>query len=178
MPISSLLKIWKKTNDLAHCSGPEQLKYSVTTYCSVMNWITTNYSLANWVLSNECNLRCDHRSTRGQLLRASKKDPPNHEHFMAYTLCEPPLKCRYSRLRRLLLKLQLDWPWIAEWAYVRWHFCCGCPISKPRQVLDFSSKKSGVDFFFNFFEKSKNELVRPKTAFLAILAKNWSFSDK
>ena len=29
--------------------------------------------------------------------------------------------------------IQLDWPWIAEWAYIRWHFCCGCPISKPRQ---------------------------------------------
>ena len=23
---------------------------------------------------------------------------------------------------------------------LRWHFCCGCPISKPRPVLDFSSK--------------------------------------
>ena len=31
--------------------------------------------------------------------------------------------------------------------------------------------------FFNFFEKSKNELVRPKTMFLAILAKIRSFSN-
>ena len=29
---------------------------------------------------------------------------------------------------------------------LRWHFCCGCPISKPRLILDFSSKKSGVVF--------------------------------
>ena len=30
---------------------------------------------------------------------------------------------------------------------IRWHFRYGCPISKPRSVLDFSSKKSGVVFF-------------------------------
>ena len=50
-------------------------------------------------------------------------------------------------------------------------FCCGCPISKLRPVLDFSSKKSGVVFFKNL----KNELVRPKMMFLAILAKIRSF---
>ena len=31
---------------------------------------------------------------------------------------------------------------------LRWHFCCGCPISKPRPDLGFSSKKSGVIFLF------------------------------
>ena len=54
---------------------------------------------------------------------------------------------------------------------LRWHLCCGCSNSKPRPVLDFSSKKSGV-IFFNFFEKSKNVLLRPKTMFSAIFAKN------
>ena len=39
-------------------------------------------------------------------------------------------------------------------------FCCGCPISKPRLVLGFSSKNQGL-LYFIFFEKSKNELVRP-----------------
>ena len=58
---------------------------------------------------------------------------------------------------------------------LRWYFCCGCPNSKTRLVLNFSSKKSGVVFSY-FFEKSKNELVQPKTMFLAILAKNWSRS--
>ena len=51
-----------------------------------------------------------------------------------------------------------------------WQFCCGCPISKPRPVLDFLSKNQG-SFFFYFLEKSKSELVRPKTMFLAIVAK-------
>ena len=31
---------------------------------------------------------------------------------------------------------------------LRWHFHCGCPFSKPRPVLDFSSEKSGVVFIF------------------------------
>ena len=58
---------------------------------------------------------------------------------------------------------------------LRWHFCCGCPILKSRPALDFSSKKSGVVFFSP--EKLKNELVRPKTMFLVILAKIRSFSN-
>ena len=58
---------------------------------------------------------------------------------------------------------------------LHWHFRCGCPISKPRPVLDFSSKKSGVVFYL--FEKSKNELARPKMVFLAILAKIRLFSN-
>ena len=49
-------------------------------------------------------------------------------------------------------------------AGLRWHFRCGCPISKPRPVLDFSPKNQG-SFFFNFSEKSKNELVLPKKVF-------------
>ena len=59
---------------------------------------------------------------------------------------------------------------------LHWHFRCGCPIPKPRPVLDFSSKKSGV-VYFDFFEKSKNELVWPKMMFLVILAKIRWFSD-
>ena len=57
---------------------------------------------------------------------------------------------------------------------LRWHFHCGCPISKPRPFLDFSSKKSGVIFFS---KSRKNKLIRPKTMFLVILAKIRSFSD-
>jgi len=34
---------------------------------------------------------------------------------------------------------------------LRWHFRCGYPNSKPRPVLNFSSKKSGI--FFLFFRK-------------------------
>ena len=52
---------------------------------------------------------------------------------------------------------------------LRWYFRYDCPISKPRPVLGFSSKNQGPFFFF--FKKSKNELVRPKTMVLGILAK-------
>ena len=31
---------------------------------------------------------------------------------------------------------------------LHWHFCCGCPNSKPRPVLDFSSKKTRGRFIF------------------------------
>ena len=41
---------------------------------------------------------------------------------------------------------------------------------KTKTSFGFLIKKSGV-VFFNLFEKSKNELVRPKMMFLAILAK-------
>ena len=37
---------------------------------------------------------------------------------------------------------------------LRWHFRCGCTVSKSRQVLGFSSKKSG-DVLFYFFRKVK-----------------------
>ena len=47
---------------------------------------------------------------------------------------------------------------------------------KTKTSFGFLIKKSGVDFF-HFFEKSKNELVRPKMMFLAVLAKIRSFFD-
>ena len=47
---------------------------------------------------------------------------------------------------------------------------------KTKTSFGFLTKKSGC-LFFTFFVKSKNELVRPKTMFLAILAKIWSFSN-
>ena len=87
--------------------------------------------------------------------------------FQNHTTIKPRVK--------VVFYVQLDWPWIAEWACARWHFCCGCLISKPRPVLDFLSKNQGSFFFL--FKKSKNELARPKTVFLAILAKIRSFSD-
>ena len=37
---------------------------------------------------------------------------------------------------------------------LRWHFYCGCLISKSRPVLDFLSKESGVVFFV-FSSKSQ-----------------------
>ena len=54
---------------------------------------------------------------------------------------------------------------------LRWDFHCGCQISKPRSVLDFSQKS------VFFFSKSKNELVWPEKVFLVILANIWVFSD-
>ena len=51
---------------------------------------------------------------------------------------------------------------------LRWNFCCRCPNSKPRQVLE-SSLKSTWDMYFRFFRKSQNELVWPCMVFLAIL---------
>ena len=47
-------------------------------------------------------------------------------------------------------------------------------ISKPRPVLDFSSKKG---CFWYCFEKSQNGLAWPKMVFLLILANNQWFSD-
>ena len=66
--------------------------------------------------------------------------------------------------------IQLDWPSIAGWAYasifavvvrfqIRDQFWVPQPKLHRACILDF-------------FEKSKNELVRPKMVFLAILAKN------
>ena len=64
--------------------------------------------------------------------------------------------------------LQLDWPWILEWAYAS-IFAVAVRIQNQDQF--WISHQKIRDHFFNFFEKSKNELVRPKTMFLAILAK-------
>ena len=58
---------------------------------------------------------------------------------------------------------------------LRWYFRCGCLILKPRPALDFSSKKSGVDFLF--FWKIQNELIWPKMVFLVIFWKIWWFFD-
>ena len=63
--------------------------------------------------------------------------------------------------------MQLDWLWIAEWAYTE-IFAVAVRVQKQDQFW-ISHQKSGV--IFNLFERSKNELVRIKTMFLAILAK-------
>ena len=49
---------------------------------------------------------------------------------------------------------------------LRQHFCWRCPISKPRPVLDFSSKTL---FIYLFFAKSQNELVWQTHVFFAFL---------
>ena len=59
-----------------------------------------------------------------------------------------------------LYSIQQDWQGICR-VKLRWHFSCGCPISKPRPVFDFSSIKSEVIFFFNI----KTELVWPEKIF-------------
>ena len=48
---------------------------------------------------------------------------------------------------------------------------------KTKTSFEFLIKKNQGSLFFYFFEKSKNELVRPKMMFLVILAKILSFSD-
>ena len=47
----------------------------------------------------------------------------------------------------------------------RWHFRCGSPISKPRPVLDFSSKNQGS--FFYVFESQK----------MSSYGQKWCFGD-
>ena len=64
--------------------------------------------------------------------------------------------------------VQLDWPWIAEWAYAGIFAVAG--VFKTKTSFGFLIKKIRRRFFY-FFQKSKNELVRPKTMFLVILAK-------
>ena len=57
-----------------------------------------------------------------------------------------------------------------------WHFRCDCPILNQDQLWVSHQKNQG-SIFLICSKKSKNELVRPKTVFLAILAKKWSFFD-
>ena len=59
-------------------------------------------------------------------------------------------------------------PWIAEWAYAG-IFAMAVRIQNQDQFW-ISLEKSGA-VFLNFFEQSKNELVRAKMMFLAILAR-------
>ena len=68
--------------------------------------------------------------------------------------------------------VKLDWPWIAEWTYAG-IFDVTVRIQNQYQFWVSHQKNRGR--FFNLFEKSKNELVRQKTMFLTILAKNRSF---
>ena len=68
---------------------------------------------------------------------------------------------------------------------LRWTFCCGCPISKSRPVLDSLSKLQRLSLWiFWDIEKSKNELVWAKMMFFSNIASRtnlWprisSFSD-
>ena len=71
-------------------------------------------------------------------------------------------------------ELQLDWPLIAEWAYVG-IFAVAARF-KTHDQFWFSHQKNQGSFFFS--EKSKNELVRTKMMFLAVLAKiRWFFDN-
>ena len=70
--------------------------------------------------------------------------------------------------------LQLDWPWIAGWTYAG-IFAVAVQIQNQDQFWISHPKTQGS--FFYFIEKSKNELVRTKTMFLAILAKIRLFSN-
>ena len=64
--------------------------------------------------------------------------------------------------------VQLDWPWIAEWAYAG---IFALAIRLQNQDQFWISHKKIRGRYYIFFEKSKNEPVRPKMVFLAILAK-------
>ena len=61
--------------------------------------------------------------------------------------------------------IQLDWPWVAEWAYAS-IFTVAVQIQNQDQFWISHQKIRGC-----FFEKLKNELMRPKMMFLAILVK-------
>ena len=66
--------------------------------------------------------------------------------------------------------VQLDWPWIAEWAYAG-IFAVAARFQNQDQFWISRQRNQGL-FFFRFSEKSKNELVRPKMMFWQILGKN------
>ena len=70
-------------------------------------------------------------------------------------------------------QLQLDWPWITEWAYAG-IFTVAVRFQNQDQFWISRQKIRGC---FLFFRKVKNELVRPKMVFLVILAKIRSFFD-
>ena len=80
----------------------------------------------------------------------------------------------WRSLNIILLNIQLDWPWIVEWAYTS-IFAVSVRIQNQDQF--WISHQKNQELFGLFFEKSKNELVRPKTMFLAVLAKIRSFSN-
>ena len=54
---------------------------------------------------------------------------------------------------------------------LRWPFLLWLSHFKTKTSFGFLTKKSGVIFLYLSFEKSENELVRPKMVFLVILAK-------
>ena len=66
------------------------------------------------------------------------------------------------------LVLQLDQLRIAECAYVG---IFSVAVQYQNQDQFWISRQKYQESFFNFFEKSKNELARPKTMFLVILTK-------
>jgi len=60
----------------------------------------------------------------------------------------PKWRCSIVVTRGAMEKpVHLDWLRINYKVALRWHFHCGCPISKPRSVLDFSSKIRDRFFF-------------------------------
>ena len=71
-------------------------------------------------------------------------------------------------------RIQLDWPWIAGWAYAG-IFAVAVRIQNQDQFWISHQKIRG--HFFLFFQKVENEFVWPKWCFFAILAKIQSFSD-
>ena len=69
--------------------------------------------------------------------------------------------------------IQLDWPWVAEWAYAS-IFTVAVQIQNQDQFWISHQKIRGR--FLIFSKSKKKELVRKKTMFLAISAKIRSFS--
>ena len=65
--------------------------------------------------------------------------------------------------------VQLNWPWIVEWAYSG-IFAVAVQFQNKDQFLDSSAKIHGA-CILDFFKKSQNELGWPCLMFLAILAK-------
>ena len=88
--------------------------------------------------------------------------------WIGWSMSLTPDMANISKIVDILAEVQLDLPWIAEWAYAS-IFAVAVQFQNKDQFW-ISRQKSGVVFLI-FFEKPKNELVRPKMVFLVILAK-------
>ena len=71
------------------------------------------------------------------------------------------LNLSFGRWSQIEIFLQLDWLWVAEWACAG-IFAVAVQFQNRDKFIAFLIKKAGFVFFF---EKSKNELVRPKMVF-------------
>ena len=94
------------------------------------------------------------------------------ENFLADFVNVPPNKTANTQAQQHL-RNRARYSWIGHGlqSVPTLAFCCGCQNSKPRPVLNFSLKNSGVVIFY-FFEKSKKWARTAKNDVFGNFSKN------